>query len=104
VIWQPIIEFRYDANVGVGVACEPGDATHTSNNGHLAHIWVPREDFTDARFPTTTPCTPPGHELQAWNTAGNGTGQEYTPGNPLPETWVNDNGNTHTFYAAWSAS
>jgi len=104
VIWQPIIEFRYDANVGVGVACEPGDATHTSNNGHLAHIWVPRETFTDARFPTTTPCTPPGHELQSWNTAGNGAGQEYTPGNPLPETWVNDNGNTHTFYAAWSAS
>lgn len=104
VLWEPVIEFRYDANVGVGGACEPGEATHTSHNGHLAHIWVPREDFPDARFPTTPPCTPPGHELQSWNTAGNGTGQEYTPGNPLPETWVSDNGNTHTFYAAWSTS
>jgi len=104
VIWEPVIEFRYDANVGVDVTCEPGEATHTSHNGHLAHIWVPREDFNDARFPTTPPCTPPGYELQSWNTAGNGTGQEYTPGNPLPETWVNDNGNTHTFYAAWRTS
>ena len=101
VLWEPVIEFRYDANVGVGGACEPGEATHTSNNGHLAHIWVPREDFTDARFPTTTPCTPPGHELQAWNSDGDGTGQTYTPGNPLPETWVSDTSNTHTLYGIW---
>jgi len=104
VLWEPVIEFRYDANVGAGGICELGDATHTSNNGHLAHIWVPREDFTDARFPTTAPCTPPGHQLDGWNTAGDGTGQSYTPGNPLPETWVSDNGNTHTFYAAWRTS
>jgi len=101
VIWEPVIEFRYDANVGAGIACEPGEATHTSHNGHLAHIWVPRETFSDARFPTTTPCTPPGHELQSWNTAGNGTGQSYTPGNPLPEAWATTNPNTHTLYAIW---
>ena len=101
VIREPVIELRYDANVGAGVACAPGDATHTSNNGRLAHIWVPRETFTDARFPTTTPCTPPGHELQAWNTAGDDTGQSYTPGNPLPEAWATTNPNTHTLYAIW---
>jgi len=101
VLWEPVIEFRYDANIGAGGTCEPGEATHTSNNGHLAHIWVPREDFTDARFPTTTPCTPPGHELQAWNSDGDGTGQTYTPGNPLPETWVSDTSNTHTLYGIW---
>ncbi len=48
---QLIIELRYDANVGVGVTCEPGDATHTSTTGHSPHTSVPREDSPDARFP-----------------------------------------------------
>ena len=61
----------------------------------------PTPSPTVTRFPTTTPCTPPGHELQAWNNTGNGTGQTYTPGNPLPETWVSDTSNTHTLYGTW---
>ena len=53
---------------------------------------------------TTVPLTVLGLTTFASPALANGIGQEYTPGNPLPETWVSDNGNTHTFYAAWRTS
>jgi hypothetical protein len=102
VPFEPIMQIDYDANIAAANTCTPANVTHTSNDGRLAHSWVPREIHAMARTPPQAPCVPEGHELTGWNTSGDGTGTMIEPGAPLPTDWQTHNTNHRTLYAMWS--
>ena len=104
IVKEPILEVRYNANVGIDNACVVGDVPHSTDDGRSALVWVPRVDFAMARTPDRASCTPPGHELAGWNTRGDGSGQTLELGAPLPATWESPSRNNYTLYAVWRSS
>lgn len=103
VPFEPIMQIDYDANITADDTCTRADLAHTSDDGRIAHSWVPREIFTMARTPTQAPCAPEGYELIGWNTSGDGTGTMIEPGAGLPDAWHEGGTNHHTLYAVWRA-
>lgn len=96
---DPTLRIDYDANVALADTCSA-----TADGGsRLRQVWVPRPDVDTARFATSPPCTPPGHVLVGWNTAGDGRGETHLPGNPLPTGWQSDPASVHHLFAMWVA-
>lgn len=104
VTFEPVLQIDYDANIAARDSCVPADLVHTSNDGRVEHVWVPREDFAMARTPAQAPCVPEGHQLTGWNTAGDGSGETLAPGAPLPTGWADGPTNHHHLYAMWSSN
>jgi uncharacterized delta-60 repeat protein len=102
VPFEPIMRIDYDANIAESDTCTPANLAHTSDDGRIAHSWVPREIFTMARTPAQAPCAPEGYELIGWNTRGDGSGETLEPGAGLPDAWHEGGTNHHTLYAMWS--
>jgi hypothetical protein len=101
---EPILQIDYDANIAARDTCTSADFAHTSNDGRIAHVWVPREIHAMARTPLQAPCVPEGHQLTGWNSAGDGTGTTLGLGAPLPQGWATGSGNHHQLYAVWRIS
>jgi hypothetical protein len=101
VPFEPILQIDYDANIAARDTCAPANVAHTSNDGRIAHAWVPREIHAMARTPLQAPCAPKGHQLSGWNTAGDGTGTTIGLGAPLPQGWATGPVNDHQLYAIW---
>jgi hypothetical protein len=102
VPFDPVVTIEYDANIAADDSCTPANLAHTSDDGRVGYSWVPRDNFAMARTPTQAPCVPIGHELAAWNTSGDGTGETVELGAPLPTNWQTARSNTHRLYAVWS--
>lgn len=101
---EPVLQINYDANIAAGDACVKTKTLHTSNDGRVAHVWVPREDTSLARIVETSSCVPDGHRLIGWNTAGDGSGKTFELGSVLPEDWADNPTNTRNLYAIWASS
>lgn len=101
---EPVLQIDYDANIAERDACVQTKTLHTSNAGRVQHVWVPREDISLGRLPTSSPCMPDGHELMSWNTSGDGSGDAYAPGAQLPDDWAEDPTNIRRLYAMWTTS
>ncbi len=91
---QDKVAVRYDANVGTDTECLAGDVNQTTRPQQTALALV---DVGSASA-TSAPCTPPGHKLAGWATAGNGT-QIVTAGGNLPSDL---SGQTVTLFAMWA--
>ena len=103
VPFEPVVTIEYDANIAAGDSCTPADMEHTSDDERVGYSWVPRADFAMARAWDQAPCTPEGHELVGWNTAGDGTGESIEVGAPLPAAWETSRVNEHRLFAMWAA-
>lgn len=103
VPFEPVLSFRYDANVAMGDACVPTSAPHVTADGRTALVWVPRVDVGVARFPEQAACTPPGHVLAGWSSTSGGRVVTFAPGASLPSAWATDGTNIRTLAAAWRA-
>lgn len=101
VPWEPVLAFRYNANVAAEDSCEANTVTNPDSDGRSNWVWVPRVDVERAPFPSTAACTPPGYVLAAWNTTGDGSGDSYEPGGRLPDSWAVDPTNTRELFAVW---
>jgi len=105
VPFEPVLTLEFDANVGRDGTCVVNeDVPHLAADDRANYVWVPRTDAALARFPLRAACTPPGHELIAWNTAGDGSGANFTPGSSMPTAWADGGGNHHVLYAMWGAT
>ena len=105
VPFEPVLTLEFDANVGRESTCVVNeDVPHLAADERANHVWVPRADAALARFPLRAACTPPGHELIAWNTAGDGSGENFTPGSAMPPAWAVGGRNHHMLYAMWGAT
>mgnify|MGYP006932092222 CR=1 FL=1 len=102
VTLDPVLTIEYDSNIANGDACTPANLAHASDNGRVGYSWVPRVDFAMARAWGQAPCTPEGHELVGWNTAGNGSGESIELGAPFPADWETSRVNDHRLFAEWS--
>jgi len=103
VPFEPVLEFIYDSNVGIGATCADNAVSHSSTNGRESFVWVPRTDVSLARFASTPACTPSDHRLVGWNTNGDGTGETFVPGESLPVDWAEHRSNERHLYAMWAA-
>lgn len=101
VLWEPILRIHFDANVAQADECRANASGETSNVPRTDDQWVPRSIAQMARFPMAAPCTPPGHQLAVWNTRGDGTGEVFAAGSPLPESWHMNGPNVRNLYAIW---
>ncbi len=103
VPYEQVLQVDYDSNIAALDSCTPANVVHGSENGRVAHSWVPRSDFAMARTPMQAPCAPDGHSLVGWDTAGDGSGVTVDPGAELPEEWQTGRTNHHTLFAVWAA-
>ena len=103
VPYEQVLQVDYDANIAADDSCTSADVVHGSEDGRVAHSWVPRSDFAMARTPAQAACQPEGHALVGWNTAGDGSGVSIEPGAMLPEDWQTGPTNHHTLFAVWAA-
>lgn len=99
---EPTLRADFDANIAEADACAQTKTLHTSHNGRIEHVWVPRVDITMARFPASSSCVPDGHVLIGWNTTGDGSGETFDPGSAMPQEWGDENTNTRHLYAVWA--
>ncbi len=105
VPFEPVLTLEFDANVGRESTCVVNeDVPHLAADDRANYVWVPRADAALARFPLRAACIPPGHELIAWNTAGDGSGENFTPGSAMPPAWADGGRNHHVLYAIWGAT
>jgi len=103
VPFDPVVKIEYDSNIADDDACTPANLAHASENRRVGYSWVPRVDFAMARAWDQAPCTPEGHELVGWNTAGDGTGESIEVGAPLPAAWETSRVNERRLFAMWAA-
>jgi hypothetical protein len=105
VPFEPVLTLEFDTNVGRDGTCVVNeDVPHLAADDRANYVWVPRADAALARLPLRAACTPPGHELIAWNTAGDGSGANFTPGSSMPTAWADGGGNHQVLYAMWGAT
>lgn len=99
---EPTMRADFDANIAEADTCVQTRTLHTSNRGRIEHVWVPRDDIDMARLPRSSSCVPEGHVLVGWNTTGDGTGEAFVPGAPMPADWAAYHANTRHLYAVWA--
>ena len=99
---EPVLQIDYDSNIADHDACDSANKPHTSRDGRIEHVWIPREDVSRARIASSASCVPYGHRLVGWNTAGDGRGTTFSPGAIVPAEWADMATNTRHLFAMWA--